>query len=66
MALLKRKQLTELSNDDLASKLNETRLELVKERAQIAIGGAASNPGRVGQLRRTTARLLTEKNKRRL
>ncbi|MBU3905323.1 MAG: 50S ribosomal protein L29 [Nanoarchaeota archaeon] len=66
MSILKKRQLKELNNDDLVKRLQELKLELAKERAQIAIGGSPSNTGRVGQTRRTIAKLITEKNKRRL
>lgn len=64
MAILKKKQLKELSKNDLSARLGEVRLELAKERAQIAVGGTSSNPGRVSELRRTIAKILTEINKK--
>ena len=66
MAIIKKRQLKELSNDDLVKRLQELKLELAKEKAQIAIGASPSNTGKVGETRKTIARLLTEKNKRRL
>ena len=64
MAIIKKRQMKELSNNDLKARLQELRLELAKEKAQIAVGGTASNTGRVGELKRTVAKLLTEINKR--
>jgi len=64
MAIMKKKQLKELNNDELKSRLNELRLELTKDKAQIALGGSASNPGRVRQLRKTVARILTKLNQK--
>jgi large subunit ribosomal protein L29 len=49
-----------MSRPDLINRLSELRLELAKERGQIAIGGTPSNPGRVKELKRTVARLITE------
>ena len=66
MAIMKKRQLKELNDNDMKARLQEMRLELAKERAQIAIGGSTSNTGRVSELRKTIAKLLTEKNKRRL
>ena len=65
MPIIRRKSLKELKNDDIDKKLNELRLELAKERSQIAVGGSPSNIGRVKELRKSIARLLTEKRKRR-
>jgi large subunit ribosomal protein L29 len=57
LAIIKKKQ---LSRPDLINRLNELRLELAKERGQIAIGGTPSNPGRIKEIKRTIARILTE------
>jgi len=59
MAILRSKVIRNLSREELAKKLAELRLELAKERAQIAIGGTPANPGRVRELRITIARILT-------
>lgn len=60
MAIIKKKQLKQMSRPDLINRLNELRLELAKERGQIAIGGTPSNPGRIKEIKRTIARILTE------
>ena len=60
MSLLKKKQMKEMTRPDLINRLNELRLELAKERGQIAIGGTPSNPGRIKEIKRTIARILTE------
>ncbi len=49
---------------DLVNRLNELKLELVKEKGQIAIGGSASNPGKVKEIKRTIAKILTELKRR--
>lgn len=59
MAVIKKKVLKEMTVADRGKKLAELRLELAKERAQIALGASPQNPGRVRELRRTIARLLT-------
>ena len=53
-----------MAQTDMINRLNELRLELAKERGQIAIGGTPSNPGRVKEIRKTIAKLLTELNKK--
>lgn len=60
LAIIKKKQLKQMSRPDLINRLNELRLELAKERGQIAIGGTPSNPGRIKEIKRTIARILTE------
>ena len=62
MAIIKKRQMKEMSKDDLRKRLSELRLELAKERSQIAIGGIPSNPGRIREIRKTIARLLTKLN----
>ncbi|MBU3896422.1 MAG: 50S ribosomal protein L29 [Nanoarchaeota archaeon] len=64
MAIIKKKQIKDLTDIDLVSRLKEFRLELVKDNAQISLGGAPSNPGRVRQLKKTVSRLLTERGRR--
>jgi len=53
-----------MSRPDLINRLNELRLELAKEKGQIAIGGTPSNPGRIREIKRTIARILTEIKRR--
>lgn len=60
MAIIKKKQLKEMTTTDLINRYTELKLEMAKEKGQIAIGGSASNPGRVREIRKTIARILTE------
>ena len=53
-----------MSHDDLIKRLDELKLELVKDRGQIAVGGSPSNPGRVKTLKKTIAKILTELKRR--
>jgi len=62
MAVLRNKDVKKLGERDLNKKLNELRLELTKERANIAIGASATSPGRIREIRRAIARILTEKS----
>jgi large subunit ribosomal protein L29 len=64
LAIIRKRQLKEMSHDDLINRLNELKLELVKDEGQIAIGGSPSNPGRVRELKKTIARILTEIKRR--
>ena len=62
MAIIKRKQMTELGKKELSEKLSELRLELSRERASSEIGGSVKNPSRIREIRRTIARILTKIN----
>ncbi|ENN96415.1 50S ribosomal protein L29P [Methanocaldococcus villosus KIN24-T80] len=64
MAILRASELREMSIDDLKKKLIELKKELLKERAHKAAAGAPSNPGRMREIRRTIARILTIMNEK--
>ena len=64
LAIIKKKQLKTLTHADLLNRLNELRLELAKESGQIKVGGISSNPGRVKEIKKTIARILTELKRR--
>lgn len=59
MAILKVRQIREMKPEDLAKKLSELRLELLKEHGNVKMGRPIKNPGRIGELRKTIARLET-------
>ena len=59
MAILKKKDIRKLDNKESDKKLDEFRLELSKERAKIDIGASVTSPGRIKELRKTIARILT-------
>lgn len=64
MAIIKKNQIKEMSHDDLKNRLSELKLELSKDKGQIAIGGSPSNPGRVKVVKKTIAKILTELKRR--
>lgn len=66
MAVIRKKEMKTLSNDELNEKLSQIKAELSHERASIASGTRAENPGRVRELRRTIARILTLLHEREL
>jgi len=57
MAIIKKKQLKEMSKEDLQKKLVELKKELVKVRSQISKGTPPENPGRTKEIKRTIARI---------
>ncbi len=60
---MKPRELRELSDEELAKKLEEGREDLFNLRFQDATG-ALENPARLGQARREIARILTIQNER--
>ncbi|RLI96239.1 MAG: 50S ribosomal protein L29 [Candidatus Aenigmatarchaeota archaeon] len=64
MAIIRTKDVRKLGDKDLDKKLNELRLELTKERANIAIGASATSPGRIKEIRKSIARIRTVKNQK--
>lgn len=64
MAVMRKKEIKTLPEEELRKKLNEFRLELMKLNAQRMVGGS-TNPGKIRELKKTIARILTELNLRR-
>lgn len=58
------KQLRELKDEDLDKKLSELKLELLKEMGNVKMGRPVKNPGKIKQLKKNIARILTIKNER--
>lgn len=56
---LKTKEIRGLSNEERQARLKEARSELMNERGVAAMGGAPRNPGKIRDLRRTIARIMT-------
>jgi large subunit ribosomal protein L29 len=59
MAIVRAKEIRGMSDDQVEKQLKDLRSELLKERAITSTGGAPENPGRIRELRRTIARILT-------
>lgn len=59
------KELREMKDEELTKRLSELRLELLKEQGNVKTGRPVKNPGKIKQLRKTIARILTIKKERR-
>jgi len=59
MAIIKKSKIREMQDAEMQSKLFEFQKELNSERGMIATGGRTSNPGKIKQLKRSIARILT-------
>ncbi len=64
MAILRMKDLRKMDEKELEKNLNELRMELSKEKANIHIGASVTSPGRLREIRRTIARIKTIKEGR--
>lgn len=62
MAILKKTELKNISKGAIEEKMKELHKELMKYNSQRAVGTAIENPGRIRELRRSIAKLLTIKN----
>ena len=56
---MKAKELKLMNEPELSSKLIELKKELMKLNSQIATGTVPKNPGKVMEIKRTIARILT-------
>ena len=65
MAILRSRDVQQLSDVELQEQMEKLRMELVQHYGKVSAGGATENPGHIGELRRTIARMITEQNHRR-
>ena len=59
MAVIKAKEIRKLSPKEREKKLQEIRTEYAREQAAVASGTRPENPGRIRELRRAIARIIT-------
>jgi len=64
MAVLKSRDARKLGKEELEKRSQELRLEVAKEKANIAIGAPVSSPGKMRDMKRTIARILTIKKEK--
>ncbi len=62
MPILRLKDIRAMSSEDRVKRLTELRTELMRLKTMIKAGGAVENPGRIRELRKTIARILTIEN----
>lgn len=53
------KEIRSLSSEERKDKLSELKNELMHERGIAAMGGSPPSPGKIRQIRRSVARILT-------
>ncbi|KAF5420954.1 MAG: 50S ribosomal protein L29P [ANME-2 cluster archaeon HR1] len=59
MAILRVDEIRNMSREERLDELDNLNNELIRERAIASAGGAPENPGRIGEIRRTIARIKT-------
>lgn len=59
MAILRVDEIRNMSREERLDELDSLNNELIRERAIASAGGAPENPGRIGEIRRTIARIKT-------
>ncbi len=59
MAILHVDEIRDMTPAEREVEVEQLETELLNERAVLAAGGAPENPGRIGELRRTIARIKT-------
>ena len=62
MAILRLKEIRDMSHEDRQKRLRELQTELMRLKTMIKAGGSIENPSRVHELRKTIARILTIEN----
>ncbi len=64
MAIFRAREVHQFSDVELQENLQKLRMELLQKYGKVSAGGAAENPGRIREIRRTIARMLTEQETR--
>ncbi len=64
MAILRSEEINDLTLEEMEERVLDLRNELLRERSMIASGGVPENPGRINEIRRTIARILTIKKQK--
>ena len=59
MAIIKKSKIREMADAEMQSRLFEFQRELNTERGMLATGGRTSNPGKIRQLKKGIARMIT-------
>ena len=65
MAIIRKKELKTMSQEEFKTKLKELRQELLSARAKTASTKVADNPGKFKQIKKTIARIKTIASERR-
>lgn len=64
MAILRAEEIREMNDEEIQNELEDLQSELLTETSVQAAGGAPDNPGRIGELKKTIARIKTIQTER--
>lgn len=64
MAIFRTDEIRDMDSGEIKQQISDLQKELVEERGQIEVGGFSDNPGRIGEMRKTIARMKTVLNER--
>ena len=64
MAILRSKEIWEMEIEDIQEKLIELKAELAKNISKSSAAGVNENPGKIRELKKTIARVLTIMNQK--
>lgn len=64
MVIARMEEIRDMDENEIRERIDELKLELSKEKAQSDIGGMPENPGKIKEIKKTVARMLTELNER--
>lgn len=64
MAIFRTDEIRDMDSSEIKQQISDLQKELVEERGQIEVGGFSDNPGRIGEMRKTIARMKTVLNER--
>jgi large subunit ribosomal protein L29 len=64
MAIFKIEELRSMSPEEITTQLHNLESELIRERGLVSAGGAPEKPGRIKEIRKTIARIMTVQRER--
>jgi len=59
MAIIKKNELKQMNEKSIQEKMVELRRELIRHNAQVSMGTSPENPGKIREIKKTIARMLT-------
>lgn len=64
MAIFRARDVSQLSDVELIEQVDKLKMELIQYHGKVSAGGSTENAGRIREIKRTIARIMTEQNHR--